>query len=104
MSPAKIKREKAGTWYLYILECRDGTFYTGVTNDLQRRTIQHNRGTASRYTRSRLPVRLVYAEACRSKSSALKKEFRMKSLSRRDKEIYIKKKSKASGPCRESRE
>ncbi len=75
---------------LYILRCKDGTLYTGITNNLERRVSQHNKGTASRYTRSRLPARLVYRERCRDRSSALKKECRMKALARKDKEEYIK--------------
>ncbi len=78
------------------MKCADGTLYTGVTNDLQRRIDLHNGGTASRYTRSRLPVVLVYREGCRGKSSALKKEYRIKSLSRRAKEAYIAGKTRAS--------
>jgi predicted GIY-YIG superfamily endonuclease len=80
------------TWYLYILKCRDNTLYTGITNDLPRRLVQHNSGKASRYTRSRLPVSLVHQEPCQGRSSALKKEYRMKSLSRKEKEEYIKEK------------
>ena len=83
-------------WCLYLVACADGTLYTGITNDLQRRIDQHNRGTASRYTRSRLPVQLVYSEGCRGKSGALKKEHRVKSLSRRAKEEYIARKSRSS--------
>jgi predicted GIY-YIG superfamily endonuclease len=71
------------------VQCGDGSLYTGITNDLQRRLRQHNNGTASRYTRSRLPVRLVYQERCRDKPGALKKERRVKSLSRKAKEAYI---------------
>ena len=85
MSKEKPKRG----WYLYIIECRDGTLYTGITNDLDRRLAQHNRGTASRYTRSRVPVTLMHKERCLTKSSALKKEYAVKSLSRREKEKYI---------------
>jgi len=77
-------------WYLYLLACKDGTLYTGITNDLARRLAQHNGGRASRYTRSRLPVRLVYQERCRNRSDALKKEYAVKQLSRRAKEEYIK--------------
>jgi UV DNA damage endonuclease len=80
------------SWYLYILKCNDSTLYTGITNDLSRRLVQHNSGTASRYTRSRLPVSLVYQEPCRGRSSALRKEYRMKQLSRKEKEEYIKEK------------
>jgi predicted GIY-YIG superfamily endonuclease len=76
-------------WCLYLVRCADGTLYTGITNDLQRRLGQHNNGTASRYTRSRLPVELVYREGCRNKSGALKKECRVKALARKAKEAYI---------------
>jgi putative endonuclease len=87
-------KSRPGRWHLYILKCRDNTLYTGITNDLLRRVAQHGSGTASRYTRSRLPVRLVYQERCLNKSTALKKECRIKSLSRREKEEYIERKSK----------
>lgn len=78
-------------WVLYIIKCGDGTLYTGITNDVARRVMQHNNGSASRYTRSRLLVKLVYQEPCRSRSQALKKEFAVKALSRKEKEEYIKK-------------
>lgn len=68
--------------------------YTGITNDLQRRLDKHNDGSASRYTRSRRPVKLIYHERCLNKSSALKKEFRVKSLSRAEKDRYVQKKTK----------
>jgi predicted GIY-YIG superfamily endonuclease len=80
-------------WCLYILKCGDGTLYTGITNDLERRLKQHNDGSASRYTRSRFPVKLVYQEPCRGHSHALKKEFSVKSLTRKEKEDYIKQKN-----------
>lgn len=77
-------------WSLYVLKCNDGTLYTGITNDLPRRVKQHNEGTASRYTRSRLPARVVFHEQCRNKSHALKKEFFVKSMTREKKKAYIK--------------
>lgn len=82
------------SWKLYILHCADGTLYTGITTDLDRRVQQHNNGTASRYTRARRPVAVVHHERCRNHSSALKKEYRIKSLSRMQKESYIKKKNR----------
>ncbi len=84
------------TWYLYVLKCSDNTLYTGITNDLPRRVKQHNEGTASRYTRGRVPVKIVHHERCRNRSSALKKEYRMKSLSRQEKEEYIKSRTQDS--------
>ena len=89
MVAAKKRKKKAAAWMLYILKCRDGTHYTGITNDLPRRITQHNNGTASRYTRSRLPVRLMFSEPCRNRSQALKKEYAMKQLSRKEKITYI---------------
>jgi len=91
MTSSIIKDSKSGHWFLYILRCSDNTFYTGITNDLQRRLDKHNDGRASRYTRGRLPVQLIYHERCRNKSSALKKEYTLKSLTRREKIHYIKK-------------
>lgn len=69
-----MAERSTGTWFVYILRCADGTLYTGITKDLARRTRQHNDGTASRYTRSRRPVKLVYQEPQRSQSLALKRE------------------------------
>ena len=77
------------SWSVYILRCADDTLYTGITNDLARRCDQHNAGTASRYTRSRLPVVMVYQEVQASRSLALKRELAIKKLSRRKKELLI---------------
>ncbi|MDW7711669.1 MAG: GIY-YIG nuclease family protein [Deferrisomatales bacterium] len=67
-------------WYCYLLECSDGTFYAGITTDPARRTAEHNRGVASRYTRARLPVRLVYAEPHPDRPSATRRERQLKAL------------------------
>ena len=71
--------------YVYMLRCRDGSLYTGWTNDLEKRLKAHNSGTASKYTRSRLPAELVYFEACESKESAMSREWHIKRLSRAEK-------------------
>jgi UV DNA damage endonuclease len=76
-------------WFLYIVRCADGSLYTGITNDVPRRCKQHNAGTASRYTRSRLPVELVYQESQASRSVALKRELAVKAMSREAKESLI---------------
>ena len=76
-------------WTLYILRCGDGSLYTGITSDLVKRLKEHSLGKASRYTRSRLPVRLVYREARRGRSSALKREYRIKQWPRAKKEGLI---------------
>jgi predicted GIY-YIG superfamily endonuclease len=76
-------------WFVYILRCADGTYYTGITNDLERRCRQHNAGTGSRYTRCRLPARVVYHEPQATRSLALKREAAVKALSRRQKEALV---------------
>lgn len=76
-------------WIVYILRCSDDTFYTGITNDLDRRFGQHNSGKASRYTRSRLPVEVVHQEDQPTKSAALKRELAIKALSRTAKQSLI---------------
>ncbi len=70
------------SFFCYILECSDGTFYTGWTTDPDRRVRQHNCGRGARYTRDRRPVRLVYIEAQPDRSTAMKRERAIKSLSR----------------------
>lgn len=67
-------------WLVYLLRCSDGSLYTGITNDLPKRLKAHAADKASRYTRSRLPVRLAYSEPQRSKSAALKREVAIKRL------------------------
>ena len=86
----------AATWFVYILRCADGTLYTGVTVDLARRCRQHNAGTASRYTRSRLPVDLVYREDASGRGAALKREYAIKRLTRRGKLVRIVRSAKAA--------
>ena len=70
------------TWFVYILKCRDGTLYTGITNDLERRLTAHNSGKGANYTRARRPVRVVYHEPVADKSAALRREHAIKKLSR----------------------
>lgn len=81
--------EPEATWFVYLLRCADGSLYTGISNDVARRVEQHNAGTASRYTRSRLPAVLVYQEAQASRSLALKRELAIKALSRTAKDSLI---------------
>ena len=77
-------------YIVYILECSDGTLYTGITNDLDHRLKMHNTGLGSKYTKSRLPVKCVYTESGYDKSSALKREISIKKLSRKEKFELIK--------------
>ena len=72
-------------WYVYILRCADGAYYTGITTDLKRRLAQHNRGRGCEFTARRLPVMLVYSEAHPTKSDARKREIQVKLLSRANK-------------------
>ena len=72
-------------YYVYLLRCADGTLYTGFTNDLARRLAAHNAGRGAKYTRGRRPVELVYWESFSNKSSALRREYAIKRLSRAEK-------------------
>jgi len=76
-------------WLVYILRCSDGSLDTGITNDLPKRLKAHTAGKASRYTRSRLPVRLAYQEPQPTKSRALKREAAIKKLSRPQKDRLL---------------
>lgn len=85
----KKRRKKGEPWFLYILECSDGSFYTGVTKDVERRLSEHNAGKASKYTRLRLPVRLRYTEKCAGRTEALVRECQVKALPRKKKEELV---------------
>lgn len=85
------------SWLVYMLRCRDGSLYTGITNDLPKRLKAHAAGKASRYTRSRLPVRLAYQEPHASKSAALKREAAIKKLPRHLKLSLTSQTSSSSG-------
>ena len=74
---------------MYILRCRDGSLYTGAAKSLQARVRKHEAGTASRYTRARLPVALVWSRRVRTWGKALREEHRIKQLRRRDKEALV---------------
>ena len=82
--PPQVKK-----WHVYILRCRNSSFYTGMTGDLSRRVKEHNAGRGGRYTASFGPVELVWKQACRSRSSAMKKEARIKRLPRKRKECLV---------------
>ena len=78
-------------WYLYMVECRDGTLYTGITDDVARRIAMHNSGKGAKYTRGRGPVVLRYQETCGTYSEALRREIQIKKLSRQEKFSLIQK-------------
>ena len=75
--------------YVYILNCADGTFYTGWTTDLEKRVREHNSGKGAKYTRSRIPVSLAYYEVFEEKPEALRRECAIKKLNRKQKEALI---------------
>ncbi len=77
------------TNYTYIVKCSDGTYYTGWTTDITRRIGDHNSGRGAKYTKSRLPVELVYYEVFQSKVEAMKREYAIKQLTRKKKEELI---------------
>lgn len=80
-----MPRAPRPSWWVYVVRCADGTLYTGVSTDPDRRLGQHNAGTASKYTRVRRPVELVYRERRRGRSDALRREAALKALPRRAK-------------------
>jgi putative endonuclease len=75
--------------HVYVVECDDGTLYTGYTTDVERRVAEHNAGDGARYTRGRTPVELVYTEAYASRSAAMSREYEVKQLSRAEKERLV---------------
>ena len=99
---ASGKREPDEGWYLYILRCQGDTFYTGVTKDLKRRLKMHKNGKASKYTRARRPVAMIYSENCASRTSALVRECKVKALSRKEKEQLISGKKRSARNGRKS--
>lgn len=77
--------------YTYILKCKDGTYYTGWTNNLEKRLKDHNDGRGAKYTKPRLPVVLVYYEAFETKEEAMRREYAIKQLTRAEKEKLMNK-------------
>lgn len=78
-------------YYTYIVECKDKTYYTGYTCNIEKRIKAHNEGKGAKYTKYRRPVQLVYVEESITKSEAMKREYAIKQLSRKQKENLIKK-------------
>ena len=76
--------------YTYILECKDGTYYTGWTNNLEKRLKDHNEGRGAKYTKARLPVSLIYYEEFQTKEEAMRREYAIKHMTRSEKNNLIK--------------
>lgn len=83
--------------YTYIVECNDGSYYTGWSTDVEKRVKHHNEGRGAKYTKSRLPVRVVYVEEHKTKQEAMQREYAIKQLSRRQKEELIQEYKKKNG-------
>ena len=81
----KNKKTPKPRWTIYILQCADGSFYTGITNNLEKRLKAHHDGTGAKYTRGRGPLTVVHTETRAAKGTALKREIAIKSLSRAEK-------------------
>lgn len=89
-----LKNKKSDTNYCYILKCSDNSYYTGWTNNLEKRLQAHQKGVGAKYTRGRTPVELIYYESFPTKEEAMRREYEIKHLSRREKEILIDKRRK----------
>lgn len=83
-------------YYVYIIECKDGTLYTGITTDVQRRFKEHSLGKGGAYTRSKKVKKVLYIEKLKTRSRALKREYEIKNLNRKEKLNLIKKLQKSS--------
>ena len=81
--------------YTYILKCKDGSLYTGWTNDLEQRVAAHNTGKGAKYTKARRPVELVYSEEFETKEQEMKREYAIKQMARKDKLELVRRKEKA---------
>ena len=84
-----MRNKMESIWYLYILRCGDGTLYTGITTDVEKRLEQHRSGRGAKYTRGRAPLELVYREECGTHSDALRREYAVKALNREQKLALI---------------
>ena len=85
----RTKFIRKGKFYVYIVECKDKTYYTGYTNDLEKRIERHNKGLASKYTRARLPVTVAWSKVCKNQRFAMRMELTIKKLTREDKQQLI---------------
>lgn len=81
--------DTSASHFVYIVECSDGTYYTGYTTDVERRVGEHNRGVGARYTRGRRPVCLIHSECYDTKSAAMQREYAIKQLRRSAKERIV---------------
>ena len=85
----KSLRSREKKWYVYLLECSDGSYYCGITTDLSRRVSEHNNGSGAKYTKGRGPVRLIASKEVENRSSALKLEVSVKKKKKSDKAKFL---------------
>ena len=90
-----MNTSQKSNWFVYIVCCADNTFYTGITTNLEKRILTHNQGVGAKYTKMRLPVKLIYSESQTNRSSASIREAEIKKLTKKQKEILIKTSSKS---------
>lgn len=84
-----MKEHVKSRWVVYMMLCSDGSLYIGCTNNLEKRLIAHNTGKGAKYTRSRLPVSLVYTQYCENRSDSLKQEYALKQLTHSEKILLV---------------
>src|SRR6185436_13254343 len=87
--PKQKPKRKGIRWVVYLLRCRDGSLYCGMTNELEARLKKHQDGKGAKYTRSRLPVTLAFSVKVKSRSAALKREYAIKQLNKNEKELLV---------------
>jgi len=87
----KRKRESTHTFYVYILQCEDGSYYTGYTSNLISRFVQHKKGSGARYTRLRRPKKIIYVEKFGTRSAAMRRERQIKCLTHDQKREFLRK-------------
>lgn len=88
-APSDATEDATGGHHVYVVECADGTYYTGYTTDVERRVAEHNAGTGARYTRGRTPVTVVHTETYPTQSDAMQREYAIKQLRRAQKERLV---------------
>ncbi|WOV87609.1 GIY-YIG nuclease family protein [Sporosarcina oncorhynchi] len=83
--------DKRNNHFFYVLECGDGSYYAGYTNNLEKRVLTHNEGKGAKYTRAKLPVHCIYHEVYETKRAAMQAEYRFKQLTRQAKKLHMRK-------------
>ena len=93
--------QKDAPYFVYIVQCRDGTYYTGISPNVDRRVAAHNTGRGAKYTSSRYPVRLLWTKRCEGRGDALREEMRIKRFTREEKTRFMEKSRPEKGSLRQ---